>query len=453
MPVNPHIFREYDIRGRVDEDLTDEAVFAIGRAYGTYIIKNGLKEVACGRDGRTHSVRIQKTLIEGITSTGLNVIDVGQCPTPLLYFAIFHLKTGGGVQVTGSHNPPEFNGFKMCLGTSTLYGRKILELKEIIEKGAFRQGNGAVRSYDISGPYLDYMKENIHISRPLKVVLDAGNGVAGLIAPRAFEDQGCEVIPLFCEVDGSFPNHHPDPTIPANLTALRDKVLETGADAGLAYDGDADRLGVVDEKGDIIFGDRLLAILAKDVLKDHPGAAIIGEVKCSHILYEEVEKAGGRAIMWKTGHSLIKKKMSDENALLAGEMSGHIFFADRYFGYDDGIYASLRLAEIMASGKRPLSDLFKDLPRTYSTPEIRVECPDDRKFAIVEEAKEWFSARFKTIGIDGVRVVFDDGWGLIRASNTQPVLVLRFEASSEKGLKDIRALMEGRLKEIVSGGK
>ncbi|MGQ9499467.1 MAG: phosphomannomutase/phosphoglucomutase [Dissulfurimicrobium sp.] len=453
MPINPHIFREYDIRGRVDEDLTDEAVFAIGRAYGTYIIRNGLKEIACGRDGRTHSEHIQKTLIEGITSTGLDVIDVGQCPTPLLYFAIFHLKIDGGVQVTGSHNPPEFNGFKMCLGTSTLYGQKILELKEIIEKGVYSQGKGAVQSYDISAPYLEYMKKNIHIQRPLKIVLDAGNGVAGLIAPRAFEDQGCKAIPLFCEVDGSFPNHHPDPTVPANLAALKAKVLETGADAGMAYDGDADRLGVVDERGSVIFGDRLLTILARDVLKNHPGAAIIGEVKCSHILYEEIEKAGGRAIMWKTGHSLIKKKMSDEHALLAGEMSGHIFFADRYFGYDDGIYASLRLAEIMASGKRPLSEFFRDLPETYSTPEIRVACPDDRKFAIVEEAKKWFSARFKTIDIDGVRVIFEDGWGLIRASNTQPVLVLRFEASSEKRLEDIRSLMEGRLKDIINEKK
>ncbi|MGB9713135.1 MAG: phosphomannomutase/phosphoglucomutase [Dissulfurimicrobium sp.] len=453
MPINPHIFREYDIRGRVDEDLGDDAVFAIGRAYGTYVIKNGLKEVACGRDGRAHSAHIQKILIEGITSAGINVIDVGQCPTPLLYFAIFHLKTDGGIQVTGSHNPPEFNGFKMCLGTSTLYGRRILELEEIIEKGAYSHGKGAVRSYDISGPYLDYMKENIHISHRLKVVLDAGNGVAGLVAPRAFEDQGCDVIPLFCDVDGLFPNHHPDPTVPANLAALRDKVLETGADAGMAYDGDGDRLGVVDEKGDIVFADRLMVIFAREVLKNHPGAAIIGEVKCSHILYEEIEKAGGRAIMWKTGHSLIKKKMADEGALLAGEMSGHIFFADRYFGYDDGVYASLRLAEIMASDERPLSYLFKDLPEIYSTPEIRIECPDERKFAIVERAKGWFSARFKTIDIDGVRVIFDDGWGLIRASNTQPVLVLRFEASSEKRLGEIRNLMENRLKEIVGGQK
>ena len=453
MAVNPLIFREYDIRGKVDEDLTEETVQAIGRAYGTYVIKNGLKEVTCGRDGRTHSARIQQALIKGIASTGLNVADIGECPTPLLYFSIHHLKTDGGLMVTGSHNPPEFNGFKMCLRTSTLYGPQILELKSIIDSGGYAVGKGVITSCDVTRPYLDYIKGNIRLARPLKIVLDAGNGVAGLAAPYAFKEQGCEVIPLFCDVDGAFPNHHPDPTIPANLAALKAKVLETGADAGMAYDGDADRLGVVDDKGNIIFGDQLLIIFGRDILKRHPGAAVIGEVKCSYTMYEELKKAGGRPIMWKTGHSLIKKKMVEEKALLAGEMSGHIFFADRYFGYDDGIYASLRLAGIMAACAKPLSTFLSDVPKTFSTPEIRVECQDREKFKIVEEARNWFSARFKTIETDGVRVVFDDGWGLIRASNTQPVLVLRFEASTKARLDEIQKLIEGRLKEIANGRK
>ena len=451
--MNPEIFREYDIRGRVDEDLTEELVEKIGKAYGTYISKRGLKRITCCRDGRTHSLRIQEALMQGITSAGCDVVNIGEGPTPLLYFSIFHLEADGGVQVTGSHNPSEFNGFKMCVETSTLYGPEIQELRGIIESDGFLSGNGSLESYDIVEHYFRHLKENIHITRPLKVVLDAGNGVAGLVAPRAFEDQKCKIFPLYCDVDGTFPNHHPDPTVPENLEDLKAKVLETGADAGMAYDGDGDRLGVLDEKGEIIFGDKLLMILARSVLREHPGTPVIGEVKCSHLLYEDIAKHGGRPIMWKTGHSLIKRKMREEKALLAGEMSGHIFFADRYYGYDDAIYASLRLAEIMALSDRPLSEFLDDIPKTYCTPEIRVDCPDKDKFRIVEKAEKWFKSRYKTIDVDGVRIVFDNAWGLIRASNTQPVLVLRFEATSQHRLEEIRGIIEGWLRDTtgVSG--
>jgi len=442
--VNQQIFREYDIRGKVDDDLTSEVVEAIGMAYGTMVRRMGLETVTCGRDGRTHSERLQGYLMNGMQKTGLKVIDIGQCPTPLLYFSIFHLDTHGGIQVTGSHNPPEFNGFKICIGKETIYGDRIQEIRRIIENGVFEHGNGTIEKVDIMEPYFKYMKDNIKISSPIKVVVDAGNGVAGPVAPRVLKDQGVEVVELFCDVDGTFPNHHPDPTIPENLKTLQEAVLEHGADCGVAFDGDGDRLGVVDEKGGILFGDQLLMIFARDLLKDNPGAAIIGEVKCSQVMYDDIASHGGRPIMWKTGHSLIKKKMKEENALLAGEMSGHIFFADRYFGFDDGVYAALRFCEILSKSSIPASRLLEDVPKTYSTPEIRVECPEEIKFKLVRRLVQYFKeeTEYEVIDVDGARVIFPDGWGLIRASNTQPVLVLRFEATSKQSLKKIQALME-----------
>ncbi len=449
--MNTEIFREYDIRGRVDTDLDESTVYAIGRAYGTFLAREGLSRVTSGRDGRVHSESIQQTLIRGMRAAGCDITDVGLCPTPLLYFSIEHLGTDGGIQVTGSHNPPEYNGFKMCVRNATLFGAQIREIRRIIEQDGYAAGEGTLESRHIIEPYLQYLRGNIRVSRPLKVVVDAGNGVSGLVAPRAFSDQGCDVVPLYCDVDGTFPNHHPDPTIPENLRDLRDTVLKTGADFGVAYDGDGDRLGVVDEKGGILWGDQLLMIFARDILKDHPGAAIIGEVKCSQVMYQDIEKHGGRPVMWKTGHSLIKQKMREENALLAGEMSGHMFFAHRYFGFDDGLYASLRLAEILAKGTMPLSRFLEDVPETFSTPEIRVECPERLKFSIVERIRDWFVRRHETIDVDGVRVVFPNGWGLIRASNTQPVLVLRFEADSPENLEKIRGFMEGKLKEVMDG--
>ena len=433
----------------VDRDLTEDVVRDIGRGYGTLARRKGCSSITCGRDGRTHSERLQNALIQGIMDTGCSVTDVGACPTPLLYFSIFHLDADGGVMVTGSHNPPEYNGFKMCIGTHTIYGESIQAVRKIIERQDYETGNGNLKTYDIISPYLAYIKENIKLERPVEVVIDAGNGVGGLVAPQAFRQAGCKVHELYCDVDGTFPNHHPDPTIPDNLKDLIRKVRETGADVGMAFDGDADRLGAVDEKGNIIYGDKLLLLFARKILEKNKGAAIIGEVKCSKVLYDDIAAHGGRPIMWKTGHSLIKQKMKEENALLAGEMSGHLFFADRYFGFDDGIYASLRLAEIIAQDNRPLSSFFEDVPVTYSTPEIRNECAEKFKFEIVERVKKWFQEHdYRIIDVDGVRVEFDDGWGLIRASNTQPVLVLRFEATTEERLKEIQELVESRLEAV-----
>ncbi len=450
MRVNPLMFREYDIRGRVDDDLTVEVAEAIGRAYGTMVRRQGGQKVVCGRDGRLSGPKLQQALIKGILATGVDVVNIGVTPTPVMYFSLFHLSDlDGGIQVTGSHNPPEFNGFKICVGKETIYGPKIQELRTLIEKEDFESGSGQETSYDILPDYKKFLSENIKISRPLKVVLDCGNGVTALTAPEAFARQGAEVTSLYCEVDGTFPNHFPDPVVEENLRDLRQKVREVGADFGVGYDGDGDRIGVVDDQGNILWGDQLLIIFARDILKKHPGAVIIGEVKCSQVMYDEIARLGGKPIMWKTGHSLIKKKMKEEKALLAGEMSGHIFFADRYFGFDDAVYASLRLAEIVARENVPLSEMLKDLPRMVSTPEIRVPCPDEKKFEIVAKLTEKLKKEgFKVIDIDGARVIFEDGWGLVRASNTQPVLVLRFEARDEKRLAEIRQLIEEKLKEV-----
>lgn len=448
--MNANIFRQYDIRGKVDSELTEDVAFLVGKAYGSIVRRKGLLTVTCGRDGRLHSKRLHEKLISGIISTGCNVIDVGQCPTPLLYFSIFHWDTDGGIQVTGSHNPAEYNGFKICLQKDTLHGADIQAIRKLIEKEDFEVGSGLVECRDVHQPYWAWLKGNVKLARPLKVVLDAGNGVAGNVAPRAFKEQNCEVIELFCDVDGRFPNHHPDPTVPANLNTLIAKVQEVKADLGIAFDGDGDRIGVVDENGGVIYGDKLMILLARHLLRDNPGAAVIGEVKCSHLMYEDIKNCGGRPIMWKTGHSLIKSKMKEEKALLAGEMSGHIFFADRYFGYDDAIYAGLRLAELLAEQDTPISGLLSDLPKTFSTPEIRVDCPDELKFKVVDEAAKWFKAHYNTIDIDGARITFTDGWGLVRASNTQPVLVTRFEAESPERLLEIQNLMESKLKEIIA---
>ncbi len=450
MRVNPLMFREYDIRGRVDDDLTVEVAEAIGRAYGTMVRRQGGQKVVCGRDGRLSGPKLQQALIRGILATGVDVVNIGVTPTPVMYFSLFHLPDlDGGIQVTGSHNPPEFNGFKICVGKETIYGPKIQELRTLIEKEDFESGSGQETSYDILPDYKKFLSENIKISRPLKVVLDCGNGVTALTAPESFARQGAEVTSLYCEVDGTFPNHFPDPVVEENLRDLRQKVREVGADFGVGYDGDGDRIGVVDDQGNILWGDQLLIIFARDILKKHPGAVIIGEVKCSQVMYDEIARLGGKPIMWKTGHSLIKKKMKEEKALLAGEMSGHIFFADRYFGFDDAVYASLRLAEIVARENVPLSEMLKDLPRMVSTPEIRVPCPDEKKFEIVAKLTEKLKKEgFKVIDIDGARVIFEDGWGLVRASNTQPVLVLRFEARDEKRLAEIRQLIEEKLKEV-----
>jgi phosphomannomutase / phosphoglucomutase len=448
--MNPAIFREYDIRGLAEKDFDQEFALLLGKVHGTTISEKGGKRVTVGRDCRATSDAYAEAVIAGLASTGLHVYDIGICPTPLLYFSLFHLDVDGGIQVTASHNPSEYNGFKLCVGKETLYGQQIQDVRAKAERNEFQEkAGGKVERYEIIPPYQKHLLEDVpKLARPLKVVVDAGSGVGGPVAPPIFRRLGCTVWEIACTPDGRFPIHHPDPTVPENLEMLIDKVRREKADLGIAYDGDADRIGAVDEKGNILWGDELLVLFSRDVLQRHPKAVIISEVKCSQRLYDDITKRGGRAIMWKAGHSLLKAKMKETHALLAGEMSGHMFFKERYFGYDDAIYASLRLLEILAKSDRPLSTLLADLPKSVSTPEIRVDCPDDKKFIIAEKAKEYFRQHYDIIDVDGVRVQFPEGWGLIRASNTQPALVLRFEAQSNDKLKEYRAIVESKLKEI-----
>ena len=450
MQINPQIFREYDIRGVVNKDLTPDIVRKIGQGFGTLMTRSGRRDLVVGRDGRLSSKDFAEALIEGLISTGCNVVDIGLCPTPVYYFSIFHLDKDGGMMVTGSHNPPEFNGFKVSVGKSTIFGKEIQNLRELIEKGKFVTGKGDVSEMEIVQPYQDYIRKNIHAGKGMRVVIDAGNGTAGVVAGPLLRDLGCEVEELYCEVDGRFPNHFPDPTIPGNLKDLIERVKKTRADVGMGYDGDGDRIGVVDEQGNIIWGDQLMILFSREILKRKKGSAFVAEVKCSQNLFDDIEKHGGKATMWKTGHSLIKEKMKEEKAALGGEMSGHIFFADRYFGYDDAIYASCRLIELLSGKDQKLSQLLNDVPKTFITPEIRVDCPDEIKFKVVEKVKEMLSKDNPIIDVDGVRVKFEDGWGLVRPSNTQPALVLRFEALTEERLQKIRKLVEDRVKVAVS---
>jgi phosphomannomutase/phosphoglucomutase len=449
MEIPPKIFREYDIRGVAGEDLDPTTVETLGRAVGTYLVERGLERVVVCRDCRLSSPELFQALSAGLLATGCGVTDIGVLPTPLLYFTVYYKGYDGGVMITGSHNPPQYNGFKIMAGRETLYGPEIQELRKIAASGRFREGRGELVSYDILPEYLDYVAGNIKLGRRLKVVIDAGNGTAGAVAGPLFRRLGCDVECLYCDMDGRFPNHHPDPTLPEALQPLIRRVLESGADVGLGYDGDADRLGVIDEKGGIIWGDQLMIIFARAILPSMPGAAVISEVKASQLLYDEVERLGGRPVMWKTGHSLIKKKIKEEKAPLAGEMSGHIFFADRWFGFDDGIYASARLVEILSKTDKKLSEELAGLPRTFVTPEIRVYASDEVKFKIVDEVKAKLAGRYRIIDIDGVRAVFPHGWGLVRASNTQPVIVLRFEADSEEALAAIQAEVKGLAEEAI----
>ncbi len=450
MKVNPFIFRSYDIRGVADADLTDEVCYAIGRAYGTLLRRENLKKITLGRDVRLSSPRIHDALLKGLLDAGLHVIDVGMVPTPLLYFSIFHLDTDGGIQITGSHNPAEYNGFKMCKGKETMHGEEIQELRKIIEQEKFIKGKGKVEERDIVEDYITEIKRRIRVKRAQKVVIDPGNGTCGPIAKRLFEEFGCEVECMNCEPDGNFPAHLPDPTIVEFIKDLQKRVVDGGFDFGIGYDGDGDRIGVIDDKGNIIWGDRLLALYSRKVLKENPGAPIIFEVKCSEALVEYIQKLGGKPVMWKTGHSWIKAKMKELNAPLAGEMSGHMFFADNYYGFDDAIFASMRLLEIVSQEGKPLSELVSEIPYYHSTPEIRIDSSDEKKFEIVERLKKLYKEKgFDTIDIDGVRIKFPSGWGLVRASNTQPVLVLRFEGKTEEDLKKIREEVEGNLKKIM----
>jgi len=444
-----NIFREYDIRGVVGKDYDDDFARLLGRAFARALTNHGGKRAVISRDCRLSSPSLAKALIKGMIESGLEVTDLGILTSPMLYFSLHNLEVDGGIQVSGSHNPPDQNGFKVCVGTDTLYGEAIQHLKEIIEMKDFPAGEGEVGEQSIVDDYVDWIVGNIKIERPVKVVLDSGNGTAGPVAPRIMRDLGCEVTDLFSEMDGNFPNHHPDPTVEKNLVALVAKVGETGAELGIGFDGDGDRIGVVDDLGRVIWGDKLMILLSRAVLKEVPGATIVGEVKCSHLMYKDIEAHGGRGIMWKAGHSLIKAKMKEEGAVLGGEMSGHIFFKHRYFGYDDAIYSGCRLLELLAKSEKKLSEMIDEMPRTVSTPEIRIESTDENKFDIVAEATDYFKSKgHEVIDVDGARLVFPDGWGLVRASNTQPMLVMRFEAESEERLKEIQELMEKKINEL-----
>ena len=447
--VSRTIFREYDIRGLVDQDLSEEAVHLVGRALGSEIREKQGRRVVVGRDCRESGPRFATAMIDGLRQSGIDVTDLGVVPTPLTYFAAATLPVDGLCMITGSHNPPEYNGLKVGVGAGTLHGEEIQALRERIEAGRFTAGAGGVESHDIVTPYRAYVRHNLRMGkRRLKVAVDAGNGTGGVVAVPLFRSLGVEVVPLFTEMDGRFPHHHPDPTVEKNLEDMKRAVLETRADLGIAYDGDADRVGAVDEKGQVLWGDQLMILFSRALLSENPQAAIVGEVKCSMTLYDDIALRGGRPIMWKAGHSLIKAKMKEEGALLAGEMSGHIFFGHRWFGFDDGIYSSARLLELVSHTEAPVSTLLSDVPRTFATPEIRVDCPEEKKFELVRRAQEWFAGRYQAVTVDGVRVVFPDGWGLVRASNTQPLLVLRFEAKTPERLAEIEQLVSGKVDEL-----
>jgi phosphomannomutase/phosphoglucomutase len=398
--------------------------------------------VTLGRDTRLSSPRLKDALTLGLVASGCEVTDIGVVPTPVLYYSVFHLKATGAVMVTGSHNPPEYNGFKVVSGAGTIYGQEIQEIRGLIERGDFASGQGSLKTADVVTPYVDEVASQFHFEQKVKVVADAGNGTAGPVIHRIFERLNVDAIELFFEMDGRFPNHHPDPTLPECIETLSRKVFETRADLGVAFDGDADRIGAVDEHGNVLWGDQLMTIYAREILTRKPGATFIGEVKCSQVMYDEIKRLGGNPIMYRTGHSLIKAKMKESRAELGGEMSGHMFFADRYYGFDDALYAACRLIEIVSRSGKPLSAQLAGLPKMVSTPEIRLDCPDEVKFDVVQRVAEHFRKTNKVVDIDGVRVLFENGWGLVRASNTQPVLVERFEALDEQLLSRYRRVVE-----------
>lgn len=450
--MNPHIFRAYDIRGIADQDLGDETISNIGRAFGSAVRDAGGDRVALGRDARESSPRIRNALCSGLVEVGVSVADLGVVPTPVTYFAAnFYDDVHGLVMITGSHNPPEHNGLKLGVGKMTMGGDDLLALKERVEQARFAEADseGKVEIREVLEPYLAYLEENFRLGphKP-RVVIDAGNGTGGITAMPLLERLDIPAVGLFLDPDGTFPNHEADPTVEANLEQLRQAVREHDAQVGIAYDGDGDRIGVLDEHGNVVWGDRLLLLFAREILRDHPGAAIVGEVKCSKTLYDDIAAKGGRPLMWKTGHTLIKSKMKEEGALLGGEMSGHMFFADRYYGFDDACYATGRLLEMLSRTGKTIGELLSDLPNTINTPEIRVDCPEEIKFEVVRRLQERLGQSHEVVTVDGVRVIHPDGWGLVRASNTQPLLVLRFEAESQERLDEIRSELEQAVAEV-----
>ena len=445
--LDREIFREYDIRGIADTQLTTDGVRGLGRAIGTFLKRRSGPNLTLGRDVRLSSPRLRDAMADGLLSTGANVTDLGPVPTPLLYFSAFHLHGDGGVMITGSHNPAEFNGFKTMLGKTTIHGSDIQEVYRILKDEDFESGSGTLRTVDLVPAYVEDVAPRFNLSRRIRVVVDNGNGAGGHAARALFARMNVEIVELFFEPDGRFPNHHPDPTVESNLEILKQKVQETGAVMGLAFDGDTDRLGAVDELGSVIWGDQLMLIYGRQILKASPGATIIGEVKCSQVMYDELKRLGANAVMYKTGHSLIKAKMKETKALLAGEMSGHLFFADRYYGFDDALYSACRLIEIVAESGQPLSRQLAGLPKMVNTPEIRVDCPDGQKAAVVARVKEYFRGKREFDDVDGVRVKFPKGWGLVRSSNTQPILVTRYEAETPALLQEYRQEVEQAIEE------
>lgn len=452
--MDPNIFREYDIRGIVGPQLNEVTVTTLSRAIGTFYRNNGARRIAIGFDARVSSPEFCDLLVAGLNLSGCDAVVIGMVPTPVLYHTVYTSDVDGGVMITGSHNPPDHNGFKICLGKSTLFGSQIQEIKEIAFAGNFADGDGSVERIDVLDAYIYDISSRITMgNRPLKVVIDAGNGMGGATAVPVYKNLGVDLVELYTEPDSSFPNHHPDPTVEENLEDVITSVITSRADIGIAFDGDGDRIGVVDENGRILWGDELMVLLSRSVLAENPGSTIIAEVKCSQRLFDDIAENGGFPLMWKAGHSLIKAKMKETLSPLAGEMSGHIFFADRFYGFDDATYAGARLLEILSGTDKKLSEMLTDLPESFSTPELRVDCPDNIKFDVVARIADHFSSTHKVITIDGARILFDNGWGLVRASNTQAILVLRFEASSESHLAAIRNEVESVLATFLSDSR
>ena len=447
MNLNQYIFREYDIRGKVSDDFPPEVVEALGIGFGTYIKRSGGQEIALSGDIRLTTPDLMEQFKTGVLSTGVDVIKIGILPTPANYYSMFSLGVAGAVQITGSHNPPEFNGFKLSRDKKAVFGEAIQEIRVIIEKEDYETGEGTEASYDILTKYKRMIASKIDIKKPMKVVMDCGNAAGAICAPEIFKNLNIDLTELYCDVDGTFPNHHPDPTIKENLADLIDLVKQGSYDIGLSFDGDADRVGVVDETGDIVWADQLIALFLPEVVQE--GDEILYDVKCSQALEEMIVKYGGKPVMWKTGHSLIKQRMSELNCKLGGEMSGHIFFADDYFGYDDAIYVAARIVQTLSRTDQKLSELKAELPKYYSTPEMRLEAEsDEEKFRIAKEAVAYFTENYDCSTVDGVRIKFGDGWGLVRSSNTQPVIVCRFEANTEKRMEEIQSIVMNKLQEI-----
>jgi len=447
--MNPFIFREYDIRGVVEKDFTDDVVINLGKGFGTWLKRHGARSLNLSGDVRNTTPRLKKIFAEGVLSTGVHVIDIGILPTPLNYYSLYKRDVDASVQITGSHNPPEFNGFKLSYNKQAFFGQQIQDIRKLIERNDFEEGKGILSTDSrIKEEYLQEVTAGIHFERPLRIVLDSGNAAGGLVGPELFKQLGADVTELFSEIDPTFPNHHPDPTVEKNLKDLVD-LMKTGQyDMGFAFDGDADRVGVVDNKGRIIWADQVMSIFLQEMIKE-PGTPIVFDVKCSQVLEDEIRRLGGKPMMWKTGHSLLKQKMYETKAPFGGEMSGHIFIADGYYGFDDAFYVAARFAQLISRSDKSLHTYLDALPKFVATPEIRLEAEsDEAKFHIAEKAVEFFSKNYECITVDGVRVKFEDGWGLVRASNTQPIIVVRFEARTPERLEEIQSLIMNKLAEF-----